>query len=297
MNDTELIEELRDLLQDESDATCAPSSLAARSRALHRRRRARLAIAGAVPVVVAGAVLAGVLSTGASQRRGSSADRSAPVALSPGRPASHEVSAQPAAYITRRVKAALAHDTNEYIKERTTTAMPRNHVIIRTWIDPVTSSVWTIQYQQPLIGAGSKDYHVRDDYQHSLYRSIDYTNQTWTEQEDVFGPIGKSTPPAYAGHPSFDSADAAIRKAVDRGQIKLIGKGTIEGYPALDLDLGTSAYGPSTMWVYADTYHPLQIRFDRHFYETWLPRTAVTIARADPTIPHRFTYVPPSDFR
>ena len=58
MNDNELIDELRDLLIHESSAVRAPSDLAARSRALHHRRRARLAVAGAVPAVATGAVLA-----------------------------------------------------------------------------------------------------------------------------------------------------------------------------------------------------------------------------------------------
>jgi hypothetical protein len=164
MNESQLVEDIREALDETTASLRVPPGAAARARSRGQRRRAGRGLLALVP---AAAVITGVavLSHG-----GSTPAREVSAAPRP------SVTMQSDAYVTRQVEAVLA-TANNYIIATSATSGPGQ--ITTSYLDPMTGTTRSV-----VSGAGDKvTYWVQtsvsgnEDQWRTTY--VDNTNHTW----------------------------------------------------------------------------------------------------------------------
>jgi hypothetical protein len=197
--------------------------------------------------------------------------------------------------VTRHVEAALA-SVNSYIVRETTNSYPGG--TYTSWTDPRTGSAYAVQ------GAGSRkvlswnsSYFVHRVL-HWRTTEADYSTRTWfVSVIHAAGPVqGRLPRPADSGVIS----PVQLRKALQKGVMRVVGHGTIHGRPATAL---RTRIGIVTLevWVDAQTFQPVReiksigggLNRALVFNESWISRTPGLVSLANhPRIPARFTQVP-----
>lgn len=284
MNDHDLITTMRESFTDVQSATPV-EQIVSRSKVIRVRRR----IPGAV-AVVAVAAAAGTA-----------------VALIPSGPARPAPAAtQTAAYVVSHVTRALD-------------AMPGSTILVTQRIPargPIMD-MWTDEGDRSRIETFTRAGHLVSDSGISFssaatgvtrQTSVDYQNKTWWRS---VGPYENGTPELtkvwtcsnvgtddIVGNPHEMAAQ--LHTALSCGDLKVVGSGTVDGVPAVELS-GHFNNGDAalTYWVNTTTYLPF--RFTARDSGTsvfqmnlqWLPPTAANLAKLNVPIPAGFTQVPP----
>lgn len=283
MSDHQLIEELRSTLDEAAEDLWLPPGAAARARSRGRRRRTGR---GLLAVVPAAGLLAGVLIAHGAGPGASPARR-------PHRPATQTV-----AYVTSHAEAALG-TVSHYIVKTTISQAPA----VDNWYDPVSGASrtvvrnrhdTTIDWNQPT-GTGT-GFRIRFTY-------VDLGARTWSRGA-VAGTAAQRVAEATARlpaapYPSSLTIPAQFRRELQRGLVTIVGRGPVNGHPAIELRL-TRVNTDLVYWVDARTYQPLRIVLaggGDALDITWLPRTPALVNQTNhPQIPPGFRRTPvPSD--
>jgi hypothetical protein len=276
VSESELIEDLRSALDDATADLWVPRDAAERARKQGRRRAVRgmLAAVPAVALATGLAVAAGVFS----------GPRPRPV--------------EPAAYVTKHVHTALS-TINRYIVQTTTTTGLGERVM--TYSDPTTGSTYAV-----IAGpTGLMMYWTRPQTAGGTYSwqttTVDYANHTWWTQSQRSGLLGQAEPAALAPIVLGQEARAAqIAQAVKGGQLRVAGRGDINGHDAIELmyagQLAAKAFAVQ-YWVDAQTFQPVQLDFPPFgkggvINVAWLPRSAAILRYTDtPQVPVGFSHI------
>jgi hypothetical protein len=197
--------------------------------------------------------------------------------------------------VTKHVEAALAN-VDHYIVHETTNSYPGG--TYTSWTDPRTGSAYAVQ------GTGSRkvlswnsSYFVHRVL-HWSTTEADYSSHTWfVSVIHAAGPVQGPLPkPADGGVLS----PAQLRKALQKGVMRVVGHGTIHGRPATAL---RTRLGIVTLkvWVDSQTFQPVReiksfggrLNSALVFNESWIARTPGRVSLANhPRIPAGFTRVP-----
>lgn len=294
-SDSQIVRELRSALDDEAENLRVPPGAAQRARTRARRRRTARGLLAGVPVVA----LAAGLVIAAQSRTPGPATSATGTASSPAAPAPSRQAGAPrvetAAYVTKHVEAALAN-VDSYIVRETTNSYPGG--TYTSWTDPRTGSAYATQ------GTGSRKVLSWNSsyFLHRVLRwrttEADYSSHTWfVSVIHAAGPVQGPLPkPAVGGVLSA----AQLRKALQKGVMRVVGHGYINGRPATALKarIGIVAL---EVWVDAQTFQPVReirgfggrLKGALVFNESWAARTPGLVSLANhPQIPAGFTQVP-----
>jgi hypothetical protein len=279
MTDTELIEELRWALDEETTGVWAGDDLATRARSRARRRRTLRGLLASLPAagVAAGLLVAGLPGTTA-----------APPVPNP----------RHAAYVTSHVEAALGR-TSGYVMRTTFEPSPGSTTI--TWLDPLTGDT-----RQVTSGPGGQVITwtravTRDDQAMRQQTTVDEANRTWWTMAVAIGAAAEKVPVA-SKDPSAASP-ALIMQALEQGQVTLAGQQQLDGKTAVVLRLITEK-AMAQLWVDRATYRPVRIVFGAGstgdgdgagqyaLDVAWVPRSAAVLATlTTPRVPAGYTDV------
>jgi hypothetical protein len=282
MNDHDLITAMRESFTDVQSATPV-EQIVSRSRVIRARRR--------IPGAVAAVAVAAAAGTA--------------VALIP------SGSAKPAPVATHTTAYIVSHVT------RALDAMPVG-TILATQRTPARGPImdgWTDEGDRARHETFTRAGQLLSDDGISFSSSaagvtrqvsVDYQNKTWWRS---VGPYVNGTPKFtkvwtcsnvgtddIVGNP-HDMA-AQLRKALACGDLKVVGSGTLDGVPGVELS-GHFSNGVATLtyWVNATTYLPFRFTakaagtFEMNLQ--WLPPTAANLAKLNVPIPAGFTQVQP----
>jgi hypothetical protein len=295
MNDTDLIDELRDGMRAHTDRTEVPAGFADGARRTARRRSVRRAAAAGSPLIAAAGV-ATVLATS-----GGSAGPSSPAALAPTVTVGGG-QIQDTAYIVRRVSARLASVQSDVVKTVETggSGKPGTNVTVTSWgyTDPqsgvdysssdMASPSGTIIYVQFMVGTPS------GNGARWVYTNLDPVQHLYAVSSGA-GSTG----------PTLADDIQQIKKELDSGRATVDGPATVDGQPTIKLTMPVQEGGwTSTLYVNPQTYAPVQSFGEAPVNaqdpsaqtdtttEEWLPATAENIANAQlAQIPANYTQV------
>jgi len=307
--ETQLGHDLRDLVSGQP-FTPDLEGIGRRARQRHRRGLAlRGATTGAVAVLAAGGVFAGVHAAGGTPA-------GAPAATSAGAPAGHRASAGAAshpasapartetvAYVTAQVKTALANVNNYILRDDQVQTGPGGDSATN-WTDPRTGNDFEVLYDAT---AGKSIAWLSTYLVHRVltWKDIeaDYSTRTWfISVIHAAGPIQGST----AGATNSVMTPADIKQWLDSGQLKIVGHQDIDGHHTIGLRQPW-ATGYRELWVDSRTFLPVRL-ITADFAnlkgpmknvrlidnETWLPRTKQLLTMVNHVhIPAGFTHVAP----
>lgn len=304
--ETQLGRDLRDLV---SDQPFTPDLEAIGRRARRRRRRGlalRSATTGAVAVLAAGGVFAGVHGTGGgTAARASSAAQRGTSAVARGATGTTIAPArtETVAYVTGQVKTALANVNNYIIEDAQVQTGPSGDSATN-WTDPRTGNDFEILYDST---TGKSIAWLSTYLVHRVltWKDIeaDYATHTWfVSVIHAAGPIQGST----AGVTNSVMTPADIKQWLDSGQLKIIGYQDINGHHTIGLR-EPWATGYRELWVDSRTFQPVRlitadfanlkgpmknVRLITN--ETWLPRTEQLLTMVNHVqIPAGFRQVAP----
>jgi hypothetical protein len=274
MTDTELIEELRWALDEETTGVWAGEDLARRARSRARRRRTLRGLLASVP---AAGVAAGLLVAGLP---GSTA------APAPAAPPTHR-----AAYVTSHVEAALGR-TSGYVMR--TTFKPSPGATTITWLDPLTGDT-----RQVTSGPGGQVTTwtravTRNEQAMRQQTTVDDGHRTWSTADVAAGAAAAKVPVA-AKDPAAASP-AQIMQALEQGQVTVAGQQQVDGKTAVVLRL-IAEKAMAQLWVDRATYRPVRIVFGLGAGQyalnvTWVPRSSAMLAMlSTPRVPAGYTDV------
>jgi hypothetical protein len=280
MTDTELIEELRWALDEETTGVWAADGLARRARSRARRRRTLRGLLATVPAagVAAGLLVAGLPGGAATP---------GPAGPSP----------RHAAYVTSHVEAALGR-TSGYVMR--TTFEPSPGATTVTWLDPVTGDT-----RQVTSGPGGQvttwtQAVTRNDRAMRQQTTVDDGHRTWWTVTVALGAAAEV--PVTTRNPSAASPSAAspalIMQALEQGQVTVAGQQKVDGKTAVVLRL-LAEKAMAQLWVDRATYRPVRIVFGtgaaagRYALDVaWVPRSAALLAGlSTPRVPAGYTDV------
>jgi len=286
MSESQLADQVRAALDEETAGLRVPADAAARARSRGRRRRVGRGLLAVVPVA---AVIVGVAATA---HGGSTPARETATVPSP------SPAVQTDAYIVQQIKATLA-TANSYIISTAASTAPGQ--VTTTYLDPVTGTTRSV-----VSGAGDKatywiQVHVSGDEDQWVTTYVDYTNHTWWTKDSHSARLGQdtSTLPVL----NAETTPAQVSKALALGELGVAGKGTVNGHAAIELVYaGKLAARADAVhyWVDARTYQPVQLDMPPFtaastITESWIPKSAANAAQTDkPQVPAGFRQVPPS---
>jgi hypothetical protein len=295
MNDSDLIDELRDSMRAHTDCTEVPAGFADHARRTARRRSARRAAAAGTPLIAAAGVATVLATTGGSASPSSPAAPAPTVTVGGGQ-------MQDTAYIVRRVSARLASVQRDVVKTVETggSGKPGTNVTATSWAytDPqsgvdysssdMASPSGTSIYVQFMVGTPAANgtrwvYTNLDPVQHLYAVSSDAGSTSPTLADDI----------------------QQIKKELDSGRATVDGPATVDGQPTIKLTMPAQEGGwSSTLYVNPQTYAPVQSFGEAPVNpqdpsaqtdtttEQWLPATAENIANAQlGQIPANYTQV------
>ena len=288
MNDSELIQELREQMRAQTDHTEVPSGFIDQARRTARRRSARRVAAAGTPLLAAAGVATVLVTSGGSHSPSSHGHQTA------SRP-SVGAHFHDTAYIVRQVRAQLASAGQNDVRETVETGGNGN----------VTATEW--QYTEPDSGmeytsstlVSSSDVDVYDQFivgtpdgNQVSYKATDLApvQHLYAVGADDVGP---ATP---------NSADdaAQIRSELASGQVSPSGTATVNGQQTLKLSFTDATGARGTLYVDPQTYAPVQsvstsdagTQYPDTTTETWRPATSANIANTQLTqIPSGYTQV------
>jgi hypothetical protein len=276
MTDTELIEELRWALDEETTGVWAEDDLAARARSRARRRRTLRGLLASLP---AAGVTAGLLVAGLPGG-----------AATPGRAVPNP---RHAAYVTSHVEAALGQ-TSGYVMRTTFEPSPGATTI--TWLDPLTGDT-----RQVTSGPGGQVTTwtravTRNDQTMRQQTTVDEGNRTWrTVAVAVAVGAAAAKVPVATKDPSAASP-ALIIQALEQGQVTVAGQQKVDGKTAVVLRL-MAEKAMAQLWVDRATYRPVRIVLGAGVGQyalnvAWVPRSAAMLATlSTPRVPAGYTDV------
>jgi hypothetical protein len=274
-----------DLRQLVSDQPFTPDLEAIGQRA-RRRRRAGLALRGAMAAGVAAALAAGAVfatvHTAGNAPRGAAAGSTASSSAVPRGTASATPRAETVAYVTAQVKTALGNVNNYVLRTDQTETGPGGHSATN-WTDPRTGNDYEV-LQDSSAGksiAWLSTYLVNRVLTWKTIEA-DYSTRTWfVSIIHAAGPIQGST----AGATSTVMTPAQIKAWLDAGKLTIIGHQVIAGQDTIGLR-SPWADGYRELWVNARTFLPVRVIMADFANssgplknvmlidnETWLPRT------------------------
>jgi hypothetical protein len=272
MTDTELIEELRWALDEETTGVWAEDDLAARARSRARRRRTLRGLLASLPAagVAAGLLVAGLPGGAAT-----------PAVPNP----------RHAAYVTSHVEAALGQ-TSGYVMRTTFEPSPGATTI--TWLDPLTGDT-----RQVTSGPGGQVTTwtravTRNDQAMQQQTTVDEGNRTWWTVAVAVGAAAEKVPVATKD-PSAASP-ALIIQALEQGQVTVAGQQKVDGKTAVVLRL-MAEKAMAQLWVDRATYRPVRIVLGAGVGQyalnvAWVPRSAAMLATlSTPRVPAGYTGV------
>ncbi|HEX4255626.1 MAG TPA: hypothetical protein VH089_11090 [Streptosporangiaceae bacterium] len=275
MTDTELIEELRWALDEETTGVWAKNDLAARARTRARRRRTLRGLLASLPAagIATGLLVAGLPGTSAT-----------PAVPSP----------RHAAYVTSHVEAALGR-TSGYVMRTTFEPSPGATTI--TWLDPLTGDA-----RQVTSGPGGQVTTwtravTRNDRPMREQTTVDAGNRTWWSVAVAVGAAAEKVPVATKDPAA--ASPALIIQALEQGQVTLAGQQKVDGKTAVILRLITEK-AMAQLWVDRATYRPVRIVFGAGadgagqyaLDVAWVPRSAALLATlSTPRVPAGYTDV------
>ena len=287
MSESQIVDSVREAVDEATEGLRIPAGAAARARARGRRRRAARGLFAVIPAVglIAGVTVALHGGGGVPSREAASAPGSSPTV-------------QTDAYIIHHVEAALGNADN-YLIATSATSGPGQ--ITTTYEDPSTGTGRSV-----VSGSGDKvtywiQTHVSGDEDHWRTTYVDYTNHTWWTKTSHSGPLGQDTSGLIAL--AADSTPADLSKALAIGEVGVGLKGEVDGHAAIELVYaGKLAKKANAVhfWVDAKTYQPVEIvsppfTSASTITESWIPKSAANVAQTDkPQIPPGFRQVPPS---
>jgi hypothetical protein len=274
MTDTELIEELRWALDEETTGVWAGVDLADRARSRARRRRTLRGLLASLP---AAGVAAGLLVAGL-----------------PGRAATPAVpNPRHAAYVTSHVEAALGQ-TSGYVMR--TTFEPSPGATTVTWLDPITGDT-----RQVTSGPGGQVTTwtravTRNDRVLRQQTTVDEGDRTWWTVAVTVGATAKELP--VAPKAASAASPALIMQALEQGQVTVAGQQTVDGKTAVVLRL-IAEKAMAQLWVDRATYRPVRIVFGAGadgaaqyaLDVSWVPRSAAVLGTLTPQVPAGYTDV------
>jgi hypothetical protein len=299
MNESQLTDDLRAALDEETAGLRATPGMAVRARASGRRRRTTRGLLAVVPALA--------LAAGAAVALHASGVGDSVSANASGQP-----KAVTQAYVVKRAEAALANADNYILTETGIGAYER---LTSSMIDPRTSSFYTRpgndQVGESATWSGT---YWRNGYQQFWTVDVNYTNRTWWSSDE--SSTGKSTPNTAPVTPVGSPSDFA--RWLKEGELKLTGRrAEINGRQAIELVAGPnlppnippqlakkmrearakydkSHGGGSSYWIDAQTYLLLRAGSGTEaINETWTPRTpALTQLVNHPVIPAGFRHIP-----
>ena len=295
MNDSDLIDELRDSMRAHTDRTEVPAGFADEARRTARRRSARRAAAAGTPLIAAAGVATVLVTSGGSAGPSSPAAPAPTVTVGGGQ-------MQDTAYIVRRVSARLATVQSDVVKTVETggNGNPGTNVTVTSWAytDPQSGVEYTSSdmaspsgtsiYVQFMVGtpAGKGARWV--------YTNLDPVQHLYAVSSDT-GSTG----------PTLADDIQQIKKQLDSGRATVDGTATVDGQPTIKLTMPTQEEGwTSTLYVDPQTYAPVQSFGEAPVNpqdpsadtdtttEEWLPATGENIANAQlGQIPANYTRV------
>lgn len=295
MNDSDLIDELRDRMRAHTDQTEVPAGFGDEARRRARRRSARRAAAAGTPLIAAAGVVTVLVTSGGSAGPSSPAAPTPTVTVGGGQ-------MQDSAYIVRRVSARLATVETDVVKTVETggNGNPGTNVTATSWAytDPRSGVAYTSSdmaspsgtsiYVQFMVGtpAGNGARWV--------YTNLDPVQHLYAVSSDT-GSTG----------PTLADDIQQIKKQLDSGRATVDGTATVDGRPTIKLTMPTQEGGwTSTLYVDPQTYAPVQSFGEAPVNpqdpsadsdtttEDWLPATAENIANAQlGQIPANYTRV------
>jgi hypothetical protein len=274
MTDTELIEELRWALDEETTGVWAEEGLAARARSRARRRRTLRGLLASLP---AAGVAAGLLAAGLPGG-----------VAAPGRAVPDS---RHAAYVTSHVEAALGQ-TSGYVMRTTFEPSPGATTI--TWLDPLTGDT-----RQVTSGPGGQIITwtravTRNDQAMRQQTTVDEGDRTWWTGAVAVGAAAMKVPVATKD-PSAASP-ALIIEALEQGQVTVAGQQKVGGKTAVVLRL-MAEKAMAQLWVDRATYRPVRIVLGAGAGQyalnvAWVPRSAAMLATlSTPQVPAGYTDV------
>lgn len=309
MNDSDLIDELREGMRAHTDHTEVPAGFADDARRTARRRSARRAAAAGTPLLAAAGV-ATVLVTGVGSRGSTPAGaQSAGVTVGGGQ-------AQDTAYILGRVRARLAADARNGaasygVYYRTGQVSPDGSLVDLGWKmddgyayvapDGTQYSSETQYWRDGSVQLTASDTYVPAAHGHG------------TDTETVVNPAShrysrkrySGTPdPIGGGAVDLFSTPSQVGQALQSGQVSRLGTATIDGTPVIALSVAVPSNPPQTTVLYVDAQSDQPVRMVQQVdgsghvlhVENWLPATTGTIARAKAdTIPTGDTEASPAE--
>ena len=275
MTDTELIEELRWALDEETTGVWAGDDLATRARSRAWRRRTLRGLLASLPAagIATGLLVAGLPGTTAT-----------PAVPSP----------RHAAYVTSHVEAALGR-TSGYVMR--TTFEPAPGATTVTWLDPLTGDA-----RQVTSGPGGQVITwtravTRNDQAMRQQTTVDEANRTWWTVAVAIGAAAEKVP--VTGQDPSAASPALIMQALEQGQVTLAGQQQLDGKTAVVLRLITEK-AMAQLWVDRATYRPVRIVFgpgnggagQYALDVAWVPRSAAMLAAlSTPRVPAGYTDV------
>ena len=295
MNDSNLIDELRDSMRAHTDQTEVPAGFADDARRTARRRSARRAAAAGTPLIAAAGVVTVLATSGGSAGPSSPAAPTPTVTVGGGQ-------MRDTAYIVRRVSARLASVQSDVVKTVETggNGNPGSDVTVTSWAytDPQSGVAYTSSdmaspsgtsiYVQFMVGtpAGNGARWV--------YTNLDPAQHLYAVSSD-----------AGSAGPTLADDIQQIKKQLDSGRATVDGAATVDGQPTIKLTMPTQEGGwTSTLYVDPQSYAPVQSFGEAPVNpqdpsadsdtttEDWLPATAENIANAQlGQIPANYTRV------
>ena len=279
MTDTELIEELRWALDEETTGVWAGDDLATRARSRARRRRTLRGLLASLPAagVAAGLLVAGLPGT-----------TTAPAVPNP----------RHAAYVTSHVEAALGR-TSGYVMRTTFEPSPGSTTI--TWLDPLTGDA-----RQVTSGPGGQVITwtravTADGRAVRQQTTVDESSHIWWTAD-----LAGATPMEKIPVAAKDTAVATpllMLQALEQGQVTLAGQQQVDGKTAVVLRL-IAEKAMAQVWVDRATYRPVRIVFGAGstgdgdgagqyaLDVAWVPRSAAVLATlTTPRVPAGYTDV------
>jgi hypothetical protein len=282
-----------DLRQLASDQPFAPDLATIGRRARQRHRRGlvlRSGTAAGAAVLVAGGLFIGIHGTGgtpaghpgnAAGQSGTAIGRSGTEA-GKGGTGGGATHAETVAYVTQRVKTALAN-VNNYVLYTDQVQTGPGGDAARNWTDPRTGNDYEILHDS---AAGTSLAWLSTYLVNRVltWKTIeaDYSTRTWfISIMHAAGPIQGST----AGATSSVLTPADIKAWLDSGKLKIVGHQDINGHHTIALR-GPRADGYQELWVDSKTFLPVRTvmadfadkagplkNVELIANETWLPRT------------------------
>lgn len=282
MNDSFLIDELREGMRTHTDQTEVPSGFTERARRTARRRSARRAVVAGPPLLAAAGVATVLASTAGSPVGAHSSS------IAAGTPRVHDT-----AYIIRRVRAHLAGFGQSDVVETVETGgngNPGTDVTATSW--SYTDSQSGVEYTSSTMvspsGTNIYDQFVvgtpADNNVNYQYTNLDPVQHLYA--------VSHNTGPQNAGATNLAADVQQIKKELDSGEATQDGTATVDGQLTIKLTFPAMQGWTTTLYVDAQTYVPVQSLSVSPIdaqnpsagndvtTETWRPATAADIANA-----------------